>query len=363
MVPWVVLAVLLVLAVAAIVIAAPRGGKPLDPRSPTPPGSRAIAELLRARGIPVTRVPSVSAAPGTNTFVVPFPTRLDDDDLSRLRDATGAVVLVDPSRRVLDSLSLQLRPGNNLPVRSRPSGCSLRPAVTAGTVSAGGTAFEVLGGPETQRCYDDTLVAVDRYTVLGSGTILTNARLDEDGNAALALGLLDRNAPVAWVLPTGAQSDATTGGGTLADHLPDGVSVGILQLMVAVVLLALARGRRLGPPVSEQLPVSVRAAETVEGRARLYRAARARPVAADALREGTRRRVAARLTPGPGTPDPAALVRAVATRTGRDPSEIGSLLYGPGSAGECSAASPLDDAGLLRLGDELEILERQVRRT
>jgi hypothetical protein len=199
--------------------------------------------------------------------------------------------------------------------------------------------------------------------VLGSGTALTNERLDRDGNAALALGLLDRRAPVAWVLPTGGQPNARSGGDTLVDHLPRGLRIGIVQLFVAVVLLALARGRRLGPPVPERLPVSVRAAETVEGRARLYRAAHARSAAADALREGARRRLASRLAPGPGTVDPAALVRAVATRTGRDPGEIASLLYGPDRAGEGRAASPLDDAGLLRLSDELETLDRQVRRT
>jgi hypothetical protein len=365
MLPWAVLAVLVAVTVTAVVIAAPRGGQPLDPRSPTPQGSRAIAELLRARGIAVTRVSTTVAAPITSTFVVPYPRRLDEADLGRLRDAIGAVVLVNPGPRVLDALGLQLAPGGELSVASRLPGCSLPAAVTAGTVSAGGTTFGVFGGPEAERCYDSTLVAVDRFTILGSGAILTNERLDRDGNAALALGLLDRNAPVAWVLPTGGQATDTDQGGlsALADHLPDGVSVGILQVIVAVVLLALARGRRLGPPVAEQLPVSVRAAETVEGRARLYRAARARSAAADALREGTRRRLAARLAPGPGTVDPAVLVRAVATRTGRDPGEVASLLYGPGNAGDSLAASPLDDAGLLRLCDELETLDRQVRRT
>jgi hypothetical protein len=359
----VVLAVLVTLAVIAIVIAAPRGGRPLDPRSPTPEGSRAIAELLRARGVAVTRVPTVRAVPATDTFVVPYPSRLDAQDLGQLRDAAGAVILIDPSQDVLDWLGLSMSTGETLPVRSRMPGCSLPAAVTAGTASAGGSTFLDFGGPQTQRCYDDALVTVGRFTLLGSGTFLTNELLDKDGNAALALGLLSRGAPVAWVLPTGAQAHAASGGDALAEHLPDGVSVGILQIIVAVVLLALARGRRLGPPVAEQLPVSVRAAETVEGRARLYRAARARSAAADALREGARRRLAARLVPGPGTVDPAALVRAVATRTGRDPGDIASLLYGPGSAGNGSAASPLDDAGLLRLNDELETLDRQVRRT
>jgi hypothetical protein len=363
MLPWIALALLVAVTVTAVVIAAPRGGSPLDPRSPTPEGSRAIAELLRARGLTVTRVTTVAAAPATSTFVVPYPSRLDDADLGRLRDAPGAVVLVDPSEQALGTLGLQLITSGQLPVRSRAPGCALPAAVTAGPVSAGGTTFAVLGGPAAHRCYDGTLVTVDRYTVLGSGSVLTNERLDRDGNAALALELLDRRAPVAWVLPTGGPPTANSGGDALVDHLPRGLRIGVLQLFVAVVLLALARGRRLGPPVAERLPVSVPAAETVEGRARLYRAARARSAAADALREGARRRLAGRLTPGAGEVDPGTLVGAVATRTGRDPGEIASLLYGPGSAAGARTTSPLDDAGLLRLSDELETLDRQVRRT
>src|SRR5690606_41722785 len=55
-------------------------------------------------------------------------------------------------------------------------------------------------------------------------------------------------------------------------------------LIVVVVLLAWWQGRRLGPLVTEPLPVVVRASETVEGRGRLYRSRRARDRAAEALR-------------------------------------------------------------------------------
>ena len=68
-----------------------------------------------------------------------------------------------------------------------------------------------------------------------------------------------------------------------------------------MLLLALWRARRLGPVVAEPLPVVVRAAETVEGRARLYRrggargqaargAARRRPVAGSGRALGLPRR-------------------------------------------------------------------------
>ncbi|GDY74619.1 hypothetical protein SAV31267_041040 [Streptomyces avermitilis] len=76
------------------------------------------------------------------------------------------------------------------------------------------------------------------------------------------------------------------------DLLPSGWLWGTLQLFIAAALAALWRARRLGPLVPERLPVAIRASETVEGRARLYRKANARDRAAAALRSTTRTRLA-----------------------------------------------------------------------
>ena len=79
---------------------------------------------------------------------------------------------------------------------------------------------------------------------------------------------------------------------------------------VAVVLLAVVRGRRLGRLVREPLPVVVRAIETTESRGRLYRRAGDRERAAAVLRAGTAQRLTARLALARGAA-PAALVGAV----------------------------------------------------
>jgi hypothetical protein len=115
------------------------------------------------------------------------------------------------------------------------------------------------------------------------------------------------------------------------------------------VLLALWRGRRLGRVVEEPLPVVVRAAEAVEGRGRLYRAAGARGPAAEALRAGVRERTGVLLGLPPA--DRGALVTRAAARTGRDPAALDVLLYG---------APPADDAGLVRLADALRAFEREL---
>jgi hypothetical protein len=104
--------------------------------------------------------------------------------------------------------------------------------------------------------------------------------------------------------------------------------------------------------VAEPLPVIVHAAETTEGRARLYRRSRARDRAAAALRESALGKL--RHAHGIGRrAEPAAVVSTVAARTGRDPAGLQYLLYGP---------PPHDDATLLTLSRELDVLTQEVRR-
>jgi hypothetical protein len=126
-----------------------------------------------------------------------------------------------------------------------------------------------------------------------------------------------------------------------------------LQLLVVVLALALWRGRRLGRVVVERLPVTVRAAETARGRARLYRVSRSHGHAAAALRAGAASRCAQRL----GLPRSAGatdVIDAVSRASGRTTDEVADLLYGP---------PPTTDAGLETLVRRLDQLESEVHRT
>ena len=83
---------------------------------------------------------------------------------------------------------------------------------------------------------------------------------------------------------------------SFASLVPLAAYLVLAQLGVALALTALWRARRLGPLVTERLPVVVRASETVEGHARLYQSRRARDRVAAALRAAA----AGRLLPGAG---------------------------------------------------------------
>jgi hypothetical protein len=360
--PLVVAAVVLLGALVLALFAGGSGSGRLDPREPAPEGGRAAAEVLRDQGVRVQLVRTTSAAraaaaPG-DTLLVVDPGLLVPRQARAVR-ATGAdLVVVSPQAPEQFAPPVTAGPPSRPEVR-RP-GCALAPARRAGAADAGGFSWVVDAEASAQLCYAraglPSLVRVRdggrSVTLLGNPAPLTNRHLGDEGNAALVLGLLGENPKLVWYLPSLSDVPRAAQQRSIYDLVPDGVWWGLVQLGVAVLLLALWRARRLGPVVAEPLPVVVRAAETVEGRARLYRRGGARDTAAEALRSGLR----ARLVPLVGLPvraEPPAVVDAVAARSGRTASDVAALLYG---------AAPADDAALVRLADDLDALEREVRR-
>ncbi|HEX6920150.1 MAG TPA: DUF4350 domain-containing protein [Actinomycetes bacterium] len=358
-------AVVLLVLLAALMLAVVSGGRPsglLDPRAVDPAGSRAVAEVLRDQGVRVDLVTTTAAlreaaGPGV-TVLVAFPDRLVESQVRAVRDTRADLVVVSPAKP--GSFADGVTAGHPSPEGTRLPVCGLPVARRAGSADAGGAGYDITtAGGEVDGCYSSdgrpSLVQARSegrsVTVVGNPEPFTNGRFGELGNASLVLGLLGANGRLLWYLPSlsDVPSDETT---SFYGLVPDGVWWGVGQVVVAVLLLALWRARRLGPVVPEPLPVVVRAAETVEGRARLYRRGGARDRAADALRSGLRARLSPLLGLPRGAP-PAAVVDAVAARTRRTAPEVGALLYG---------AAPPDDRALVRLADELDALEREVRR-
>ena len=301
-------------------------------------GSRALAELLRDQGVQVApghdEPPRMARRRGPATrLLVAVPDLLADQPArggrARHRRRPGAA-----SRRPAPSRCVaggDARRGRRPTVRAR----RLRAAGGRGgpaTADAGWSAYDVdrPGGGAARR-----LLRPRRPAVAGAASrprraawsrcsaaagAFTNDRLDDEGNAALALGLLGAHA-AGW--SGTCRRRATCRPATqksLYDLRARGVWWALVQVGLAVLLLALWRARRLGPVVAEPLPVVVRAAETVEGRARLYRRGR-RPRTGPPRRCGPAPASPARsaLSGCPGAPTPAAVVDAVAAPHRREP--------------------------------------------
>ncbi|WNZ11062.1 DUF4350 domain-containing protein [Streptomyces sp. 11x1] len=372
----VVLAAVVLLAAAAVIAVIRSGAEHgrLDPRSADTDGSRAVAELLDDRGVStrlVTTLDEARAAAGPDTtLLVAVPDLLTDSQQRSLREATeasgGRTVLVAPGPPSVHTLAPGVTADAALSLDStlRPR-CELPAARRAGSADTGGLRYHVTARA-ADACYPEdglpTLVRVPAAegdgdtVVLGAPDILLNSSLDEQGNASLALQLLGSRPHVVWYLPSlSDDSAADAGNRSFFDLLPSGWFWGTLQLFVAGALAALWRARRLGPLVPERLPVAIRASETVEGRARLYRKANARDRAAAALRSTTR----TRLAPLVGVPvsrahTPEALLPALSTHLHGDGQPLHTLLFGP---------PPGDDKALIALTDQLDALEREVRRS
>lgn len=363
--PLLLAALILIVVGATVLITGGRDRGELDPRAVDGAGSRAFAEILRRQGVDVTLATSsdalrqaVERAPAETTVFVPFPNRLNAEQAAAaavLRP--GRTVLVEPNDDSLETFDISAIDGGSVGLDTVEPRCDLPEARRAGNAELGGSRY-LTSVSGAVRCYPShgapTLVILPRdggdAVLLGTGAPLRNDRLDEHGNASLTMQLLGAHPHLVWFLP----DDVDEGDESLLSLLPAGWRFGAIQLTAAVVLFALYRARRLGPVVTEPLPVVVRATETAEGRARLYRRGRTVDRAAEQLRAATRTRVAARLGTGtgPGATHPAVLVDAVAARTRRAPADVYHLLYG---------AVPENEDGLVALADHLDQLEELVK--
>jgi Domain of unknown function (DUF4350) len=355
----------------------------LDPANPAGQGTRALAQILGRRGQPVIPVTSAAAAqeavqdaagrhPG---LVLTSPYLLTAGQLATLVRMHANLLVVEPDSRSLAALaqlppapaqaSGTARPGTRvagaISGRLLHPGCPLPAAQAAGAAMMGGVLMWDTA-PGAWQCYRvvDGHSSLVRYqsagrsvTLLGSGHPLSNAGLASQGDATLALNLLAGSHRIIWLVPSPPAASGGTGPGpakSLLQEIPGPAYLVAAQVFLAVALAALWRMRRLGPLVTEPLPVVVRASETVEGHGRLYRSRHSRDRAAAVLRGAALHRITTRLAL-PGTADPDTVCAAVSARTGREPARLREVLFGP---------VPRDDAALVALSRDIDAVEEEV---
>lgn len=358
---WIGVALIAVTALALVTVwlTKPRPGGPMDPSSTSSDGAHALVALLRDQGVEVDVADTAAdaarlARPDSLLLIAQTYYLYDTALLDQLAKAPGDLLLIEPTSHTRAVLAPAVRTTTTGSVGSEPK-CDLREATRAGSVWFGpSNTYEVAhAGSDAISCYDGALVryrdAGRTITVVGTAEFLTNSTLLRDGNAALAMNLAGAKPRLIWYAPQRPEGQHL-GAASIFDLIPDRVSWIVWQLWLVVGLVALWKGRRLGPLVAERLPVVVRASETVEGRGRLYRSRRARDRAAAALRTATLQRLTPRLGLGTNT-EPAAIVGAISARQGGDPMTVQHNLFGP---------APATDADLVHLAHALDDIERQV---
>ena len=366
---WLVLLALLAAAVAFTVANQRPGSRAAyHPANPGPLGAQALARVLADHGIEVIVAEGEkalrAAGPGEDTTVVVSSTTALREPTERtfleiVRHA-GRVVFFAPDRatvrRMLPQFSLRISPS----ATSATADCDL-PDVRRGEQlsrlqhrylgpAAGSTCFTTDGYAGYVKAAAGGLREV---VLLGTTDLIVNSRITEADNAAIALRTLGHSPRVVWYVPDLLDAPTATAGHGEDPILPPWLGAMVVLATVAMLAVMWWRGRRLGRLVQEPLPVVVRAIETTEHRARLYRKAADNERASAVLRDATRRRVTAYLGLPSGVP-PALLVPPVAAATGRPVGEVAWLLGGDPAATETE---------MLSLAAALAALEKEIRRT
>jgi hypothetical protein len=335
----------------------------LSATNPHSVGAEALVQVLRQDGVHVvaprslSRAIADSSANSSATTLVLYDQNsiLDSGQLDSLRTVARNLVLIEPSYSALTALAPGERQAGVVP-GTASANCRFLPARRAGAVGGLSKGYRITSAPGATGClgshgvYSLVRVATPNgtVTVLGSTTALTNGAILDRGDAALALGLFGSTPNLIWYLPSLADARVATPDGIIPN--PPWVTLVIGLAALVLIAAGIWRGRRFGPLVVENLPVVVRASETAEGRARLYQKSSARTHALDALRIGAIGRMASTC----GLPKRATLdevIGAVSRITGRSVASVRALLVDD---------TPTNDSGLIRLSDELRLLEDEL---
>lgn len=334
--------------VMLVVLRARPGTEAFDPESGRPDGTRGLVLLLREQGVTVDVIHDAPAT-GDAARLLVLDDRLDDDQREEVDGwlASGGVAVVAdadsplvgdastspvhatalPSAGLDAAAQANLDPGDctidalgalrGVFVRD---GVTFRPAPGAGTCFTDGDDAFVVSNPRG----DGVVVAV------GDNELWTNALLRYADNAPLATALLapQRGGTVHILVGDGpAHGVSAVGAGedTLADLVRPGVWMALVQLALAFVVFALARGIRPGRPVDEPLPAPVEGSELVVAAGQLMQRARHSTRAGWILRGATYRELCQVLRV-PTTTQIADLDRLAAGRGLTEPGEVRAAL-------------------------------------
>lgn len=385
---WGLVALLLLFASFIAVLLAPSALQtpdPLDPESYGPSGARALGEVLRDQGVEVVvvrdrdavveRLEETGAESGDTTLALPAPEFLSDEAVRSLAALSSRTVFLSESEQLLEIFAL----GEWVSGPTDATAFDLAGdaeadvvAVDAGAPGCGLPQFAHVGGigaetffspaEDVAGCFLDeegsaAVLLAERdgasIALLEGTRLLSNEHLGTRGNAALGLALLGQGERVIWYVPSANDVELGEDQRTLGDLTPGWVTPAIALLLLTGIAAGVWRGRRFGPLVEETLPVTVRASETLLGRAKLNARAANAQHAARVLRGGSLRRLARRV----GLSDEARaeeVVGSLVARPGVDALQLHRLLTGP---------LPQDDAGLLDFARDLEALEAELDRS
>lgn len=349
-------ALLLLLIVLSMLFSRPAPtGLPLDPHSTANDGTKALTLVLDRLG---AQVEILDAQPHPEVDVVlVLIDNLDVTTAERLRNHTrvsgGTLVVTDPGGHASPNALVSGAASSGLVDAVLRGGCDIPALADVEEVRVG--LSSLLEGPDAATsCFPRETGSWLVVEPLGAGMLVTtggpafvtNALLGEADNAVLAAALL---APrpgtrVGIVSPDFAPASTDDGANSLSDLIPLSLRLAALQLVVAFLLVALWRARRLGKPVAEPQEVRLRGSELVIAVGTLLHRTSAHERAVALLRSDLRRTLSERL----GLPEDAEAQQfadTAAVRTSVRAEDVLAVLAGP---------APRTDVELVALAQRAE---------
>jgi hypothetical protein len=341
-----------------------RGGEPYDTSSTGPEGTRALVELVERFG---ARVEVAQAFPADADVAIAFTDVVPPSRVQDVRDWVAAghtLVIADPSSELTPLADF--RPGLGDEQVVDRGECTIDALAGADRLRLGEdpTPFRYDRAPGVPVCFADREGAAVMLSGEGSGRIVSlvdgtpfqNQYLDADDNAVVATALLAPRPGTRVAVLTGAafpgQGGSPSVTGAIDRLLGAYPAVGfvLIQIGVALAVLALVAGRRLGQPVAEPQPVQIAGSSLVDAVGHLLRQRRDPEASAAVLRAEARRAVAERSGLHAGVA-PMVLAEALSARTGRSAGEALAVLDGPPIA---------SDAELVALADQIDAVLEEV---
>lgn len=353
-----ILAVVVLMVVGAALLAG-RIGRAQNGFTTDADGFSAIRALLEDEGVTIettTRLaPTLDRIDSDTTVVIPRGAASNKEQLAQVLAAgPGRVVLADTRRSYLDGQDVPADT-DRVPGAVYQVDCADPAAGRAGQVAVNQGATAVVTTTASEACYPAgnghlyAVVPMEGHEVHLLNVPFDNQTLAREGNASLAMQVLGQHTKIIWYDAQFESTRTATGDDDRPTLLGPTWLHAVGLALIALVTCAIWRGRRLGPIITEQLPVVVPAAETVEGHGRLYARIGAREHAAHQLRAAARRRMARMLG---NHDDPELLAQALADRTGHSYAQLRQWLDGP---------PPSIDDELVSLKRQLDALEQEAR--
>lgn len=260
-----------------------------DPDGPS--GILALRRLLTGMG---ATVQDGADPPASGTFVVDADLRTPEqaEELLDWVRSGGRLVVGDMTSAVVPMVQM----AEDLHSGGVVSGCAAAEAAgvrrvatsdtTSGVIAEGPTPI-ICFGPETG-AFGARSLGRGRVVVVPDLALFTNEYLRQQDNARLAVQTFGTGTVVfGGPLPSGALLE---GRGVWAS-LPPVAKAIVLQIVVAFLIYALLRARRLGKPVDEETIAPIPAGELVRATAELYRSAKQPAHAATLMRRAMRTRL------------------------------------------------------------------------